>query len=57
MGTNVSTNDLDLLLDGLKKVQNYLIERYPRVVTTLKIDQRSDKPNRRMEDKNSSVKI
>ena len=57
MGTNIETNDLDLLLEGVKKVQNYLIERYPRVVTTLKIDQRKDKPNRTMEEKIKSVEV
>jgi uncharacterized protein (TIGR00106 family) len=57
MGTNISTQDLDVLLDAVKKIQNYLIERYPRVVTTLKIDQRKDKPDRKMEDKISSVKF
>jgi uncharacterized protein YqgV (UPF0045/DUF77 family) len=57
MGTNISTNDLDLLLDAVKKVQNYLIDKYPRVVTSLKIDQRKDKPDRKMEDKISSVKL
>ena len=57
MGTNISTNDLDLLLNAVKQVQLFLIERYPRVVTTLKIDQRKDRPNRKMEDKIKAVKV
>ena len=57
MGTNIETNDLDLLFDAIKKVQLFLIEQYPRVVTTLKIDQRKDKLNRTMEDKINSVKV
>jgi uncharacterized protein YqgV (UPF0045/DUF77 family) len=57
MGTNISTNDLDLLLNAVKRVQNYLIERYPRVVTTLKIDQRKDKPDRKLIDKINAVKL
>ena len=57
MGTNISTNNLQILLDAVKKVQEYLIERYPRVVTTLKIDQRKDKPDRKMDDKINAVKV
>lgn len=57
MGTNISTNDLDLLFNAVKRVQIYLIERYPRVVTSLKIDQRKDKVDRTMQDKINSVEF
>ena len=56
MGTNIATKDIDVLLTAVKEVQDYLIQRYPRVVTTLKIDQRTDKPNRTFEDKLKKLK-
>ncbi|OLS22897.1 MAG: hypothetical protein HeimC3_28400 [Candidatus Heimdallarchaeota archaeon LC_3] len=56
MGTNIQCNSLDLLFNAIKQVQEFLIQDYPRVVTTLKIDQRTDKPDRRMRDKINSVK-
>ena len=55
MGTNISCHDLDTLFNAIKKCHNYLIERYPRVVTTIKIDDRVDKPTRTMQDKIDAV--
>ena len=56
MGTNIACNDLNLLLDAVKQVHNFLFTRgFPRVVTTLKIDERRDKPNRKLEDKIKSI--
>lgn len=55
MGTNISCHDLDTLFNAIKKVHNFLIESYPRVVTTIKIDDRKDKPSRKMEDKIKEV--
>ena len=55
MGTNISCHDLDTLFEAIKKCHNYLIERFPRVVTTIKIDDRKDKPHRVMQDKIDAV--
>lgn len=55
MGTNIACQDLDTLFNAIKKCHNYLSERYPRVVTTIKIDDRSDKPGRKMQDKIDAV--
>ena len=55
MGTNISCHDLDTLFEAIKKCHNYLIELYPRVVTTIKIDDRKDKPHRVMQDKIDAV--
>lgn len=55
MGTNISCHDLDILFNAIKTCHNFLIEKYPRVVTTIKIDDRKDKPNRVMQDKINAV--
>ncbi len=55
MGTNISCHDLDTLFNAIKQCHNYLIEHYPRVVTTIKIDDRKDKPARTMQDKINAV--
>ena len=55
MGTNISCHDLDTLFNAIKTCHNFLIEKYPRVVTTIKIDDRKDKPNRTMQDKIDAV--
>ncbi len=56
MGTNIQCNNLDLLFNAIKQVQEFLIQDFPRVILTLKIDQRKDKPDRTMKDKIDSVK-
>lgn len=56
MGTNILCHDLDVLFEAIKKCHNFLIESFPRVVTTIKIDERSDTPNRTMQDKINAVK-
>lgn len=56
MGTNIICKDIDVLFEAIKKCHNFLIESYPRVVTTIKIDERSDRPNRTMQDKINAVK-
>jgi uncharacterized protein (TIGR00106 family) len=55
MGTNILCSNLDDLFDVIKKCHNFLIEKYPRVVTTIKIDDRRDKPDRKMQDKANAV--
>ena len=55
MGTNILCHDLDTLLNAIKQCHTYLIERYPRVVTTIKIDDRKDRPERTIQDKINAV--
>ena len=55
MGTNILCHDIDTLFNAIKQCHNYLIEHYPRVVTTIKIDDRKDRPNRTMKDKINAV--
>lgn len=56
MGTNIICQDIDILFNAIKKCHTFLTESYPRVVTTIKIDERTDKPNRTMQDKINAVK-
>ena len=56
MGTNIQCNDIDTLFNAIKKCHTYLIEKYPRVVTTIKIDDRTDKLTRTMKDKIDAVR-
>ena len=57
MGTNIACDNLDILLTAVKKAHNYLLEQgFARVVTTLKIDERRDKPDRTLKDKVEAVK-
>ena len=51
MGTNIECNSLDYLFEIIKECHNYLIERFPRVVTSVKIDERTDKPDHSFETK------
>lgn len=51
MGTNIEADDIDIILEVTKKAHESLFKiGCQRVVTTLKIDDRRDKP-RKMEDK------
>ena len=55
MGTVIEAPDLDTILDVTKKAHMALINAgCKRVITTLKIDDRRDKP-RRMEDKVKAI--
>ena len=56
MGTNIECHDLDTLFNAVKVCHNYLITQgYPRVVTELKIDERTDLPTRTMQDNVDAV--
>ena len=57
MGTNIECSDLDLLFDAVKKCHNHLIKTHPRVVTTLKIDERTDKSDHSIDGKKKAIKI
>jgi uncharacterized protein (TIGR00106 family) len=55
MGTNIEANSLDDLFNAVKVVHQYLIDRHLRVITSLKIDHRTDKENHTLEGKTKSI--
>ena len=55
MGTNILCHDLNILFEAIKECHNFLIEKHPRVVTTIKLDERTDTLDRKMEDKINKV--
>jgi uncharacterized protein (TIGR00106 family) len=55
MGTNIECDDIETLFNAVKECHNYLINKYPRVVTTLKIDERTDKNNHTIQGKKKSI--
>ena len=55
MGTNIECDDLSILLDAVKECHLYLTTKYPRVVTTLKIDERSEKPEHTIKGKKKAI--
>lgn len=55
MGTNIECNSLDILFDAIKECHEFLIERFPRVVTSIKIDERTDKNQHSLQSKKESI--
>lgn len=56
MGTNIECDNLSLLLEAVKECHSYLTAKYPRVVTTLKIDERNDKPEHTIKGKKNAIR-